>query len=63
MLTAHELSHLSRRHHLYVHIAVKTPTRLSREQRKLMEQLRDSLPIDNRPSEKGLFEKVKDYFM
>jgi hypothetical protein len=29
----------------------------------MLEQLRDTLPIDNRPSEKGLFDKVKDYFM
>ena len=48
---------------LYVHIAVKTPTRLTREQRKLVEQLRDTLPVDNAPSEKGLLEKVKDYFL
>lgn len=48
---------------LYVHIEVKIPTRLTREQRKLLEQLRDSLPVNNAPSEKGLFEKVKDYFM
>jgi molecular chaperone DnaJ len=48
---------------ILVHIVVKTPTRLTREQRKLMEQLRDSLPVDNAPAEKGLFEKVKDYFM
>jgi molecular chaperone DnaJ len=43
-------------------VVVRTPSRLSREQRKLMEQLRDSLPVDNTPSEKGLFEKVKNYF-
>ncbi len=48
---------------LYIHIDVKIPTRLTREQRKLMEQLRDTLPVDNAPAEKGLFEKVKDYFM
>lgn len=48
---------------LYVHVDVKVPTRLSREQRKLLEQLRDTLPVDNSPSEKGLFEKVKNYFM
>jgi molecular chaperone DnaJ len=48
---------------LFVHIDVKIPQRLTREQRKLLEQLRESLPIDNAPSEKGLFEKVKDYFM
>ena len=47
----------------YVHISVKMPTRLTREQRKLLEQLRDTLPVDNRPTEKGLFAKVKDYFM
>ena len=48
---------------LLVHLDVKIPTRLTREQRKLMEQLRESLPVDNAPAEKGLFEKVKDYFM
>jgi molecular chaperone DnaJ len=48
---------------IYVHIEVKVPTRLTREQRKLFEQLRDTLPEDNSPSQKGLFEKVKDYFV
>lgn len=48
---------------LYVHVDVKVPSKLTREQRKLMEQLRDTLPVDNAPAEKGLFEKVKDYFM
>jgi molecular chaperone DnaJ len=48
---------------LYVHIDVKIPSRLTREQRKLLEQLRDTLPTDNAPAEKGIFEKVKDYFM
>jgi molecular chaperone DnaJ len=48
---------------LYVHLEVKVPARLTREQRKIMEQLREILPVDNTPAEKGLFEKVKDYFM
>lgn len=48
---------------LIIHIEVRVPTRLTRDQRKLMEQLRDTLPEDNSPKEKGLFEKVKDYFM
>jgi molecular chaperone DnaJ len=48
---------------LYIHIDVKIPSRLTREQRKLMEQLRETLPVDNAPAEKGIFEKVKDYFM
>jgi molecular chaperone DnaJ len=53
----------SSRGDLYVHVVVKMPTRLSREQRKLLEQLRETLPVDNQPSEKGLFDKVKNYFM
>ena len=48
---------------LYVHIDVRMPMRLTREQRRLFEQLRDTLPVDNAPAEKGLFEKVKDYFV
>jgi molecular chaperone DnaJ len=48
---------------LYVLIEVKTPTKLTREQRKLLEQLRDLLPSENEPKEKGILEKVKDYFM
>ncbi len=47
---------------IYVHVVVRTPSRLTRDQRKLLEQLRDTLPVDNAPSEKGLLEKVKNYF-
>jgi molecular chaperone DnaJ len=48
---------------LYVHVNIKVPSKLTKEQRKLMEQLRDVLPAENEPSEKSLFEKVKDYFV
>jgi molecular chaperone DnaJ len=48
---------------LVVHIDVRVPTKLSREQRKLFEQLADTLPANNEPHQKGLFEKVKDLFM
>ncbi len=48
---------------VFVHINVKVPVKLSREQKKLLEQLRETLPAENEPHEKGLFEKVKDYFM
>ncbi|MFN7992358.1 MAG: molecular chaperone DnaJ [Bryobacteraceae bacterium] len=48
---------------LYVHIDVKMPSKLTRDQRKLLEQLRETLPTDNRPAEKSLLSKVKDYFM
>jgi molecular chaperone DnaJ len=48
---------------LLVHLDVKIPHRMTREQKRLLEQLREILPVDNAPAEKGLFEKVKDYFM
>ena len=48
---------------LFVHIDVTTPTKLTREQRRLFEQLRETLPAHNEPHEKTLIDKVKDYFM
>jgi molecular chaperone DnaJ len=53
----------SSRGDLFVHVNVRVPTRLTRDQRKLFEQLKGTLPEDNQPAEKGLFDKVKDYFM
>jgi molecular chaperone DnaJ len=47
---------------LYVQVDVKVPAKLTREQRKLFEQLRETLPEENEPHEKGLLDKVKDYF-
>jgi len=47
---------------LYVQVDVKVPGKLTREQRKLFEQLRETLPEENEPHEKGLLDKVKDYF-
>jgi molecular chaperone DnaJ len=47
---------------LIVHVEVRVPSKLTREQRKLLEQLRDTLPAENEPEEKSLFDKVKDYF-
>lgn len=48
---------------LYVHVEVKVPTKLSREQRKLFEQLRDVLPAAGEDEDKGgFFGKVKDLF-
>ncbi len=48
---------------LWVHLDVRIPSKLTREQKKLFEQLRDTLPAETEPAEKGIFEKVKDYFM
>jgi len=48
---------------LHIHVDVKIPARLTRDQRHLLEQLRETLPAENTPAEKRLFDKVKDYFM
>jgi len=48
---------------LIAHIEVKIPARLSREQRRLFEELAETLPADNQPAERSVFEKVKDYFV
>lgn len=53
----------SKRGHLYVHVAVHVPEKLTREQRRLLEQLQEILPKENEPQEKGLLDKVKDYFL
>lgn len=47
---------------LYVFIQAVTPTRLTKEQRKLLEQLDSLTRPDNRPVEKSFTEKVKDLF-
>jgi len=49
---------------LYYHVRVLTPTKLTREQRKLMEQLDATLKVENKPAERNstLFDKVKDIF-
>jgi molecular chaperone DnaJ len=49
---------------LYYHVRVVTPSKLTREQRKLMEQLGATLKVENKPAERGssLFDKVKDIF-
>jgi len=47
---------------LYAHIQVRIPTRLTKDQRRLLEQLAETLP-EEKPAEKGLFDKVKDYFL
>ena len=49
---------------LYYHVRVLTPSKLTREQRKIMEQLGATLKVENKPSERGssFFDKVKDIF-
>lgn len=45
----------------YVHIVVRIPTSLDDEQRELLERLA-TIEGENPPAEKGVFDKVKDFF-
>jgi molecular chaperone DnaJ len=49
---------------LYYHVRVLTPSKLTRDQRKIMEQLGATLKVENKPAERGssFFDKVKDIF-
>jgi molecular chaperone DnaJ len=49
---------------LYVNVRVVTPTKLTRDQRRLLQELAETLPAENRPAERNssFFEKVKDIF-
>ena len=53
----------SARGDLFVHVSVKVPQKLTPDQRRLLEELRDVLPAENEPEEKSILDKVKDYFM
>lgn len=49
---------------LYVNVRVLTPAKLTREQRRLLQQLGETLQVENRPAERNssFFEKMKDIF-
>ncbi len=49
---------------LFVHVAVWTPTNLSKEEKAVLEELRDSASFQPKPTakDKGFFEKVREMF-
>ncbi|HEY3936050.1 MAG TPA: molecular chaperone DnaJ [Bryobacteraceae bacterium] len=47
---------------LFVHLDVQVPKKLTRDERRLFEQLAILLPTENLPQEKSVFEKVRDFF-
>lgn len=47
---------------LFIHLDVQVPRKLTRDQRRLFEQLQEVLPVENAPHEKSVFEKVRDFF-
>ena len=44
----------------FVSVNVVTPRKLNRNQRRLLEQLAELTPVENKPLERGLFDRVKD---
>ncbi|NYF79740.1 molecular chaperone DnaJ [Granulicella arctica] len=47
---------------LIVEIRVSTPGKLTKVQRELLKQLGETMTVENTPTSRGLFEKVKDIF-
>ncbi len=47
---------------LIVEVRVKTPAKLTREQRDLLRQLGDTMMVENTPHSRGILDKVKDIF-
>ncbi len=47
---------------LYVQVKVQTPTKLSKRQRELLEELQQTLSIENKPVSRTLLSKVREMF-
>jgi len=47
---------------LIVEVRVQTPTKLNKQQKDLLRQLSDEIKMENTPTSRGLFDKVKEMF-
>jgi molecular chaperone DnaJ len=47
---------------LVVEVRVATPSKLNKAQRELLRQLSETMTVENTPTNRGLFEKMKDIF-
>ncbi len=47
---------------LVVEVRVETPSKLTKQQKELMRQLAETMPMANEPQSRGLFDKVKEMF-
>ncbi len=47
---------------LIVRVVVQIPKKMTRAQRDLVEQLSESMTVDNKPASPGLLDKMKDLF-
>jgi molecular chaperone DnaJ len=56
------LGNSQRRGDLHVHIEVEVPTKLNARQKELLEELADSMGVENSPQHESFFEKAKRFF-
>jgi molecular chaperone DnaJ len=47
---------------LVVEVRVATPSKLNKAQRELLRQLSETMTVENTPTNRGLFEKMKEIF-
>jgi len=47
---------------LIVEIRVQTPNKLSKQQKELLRQLSETMTVENTPTSRGIFDKVKEIF-
>jgi molecular chaperone DnaJ len=45
-----------------VEIRVQTPAKLNKQQKELLRQLGETLEVENTPTSRGIFDKVKEMF-
>jgi molecular chaperone DnaJ len=46
----------------FVHLKVETPTRLTKRQRELLEELQQTLSVENKPVSRSLLSKMREMF-
>jgi len=54
--------HTNRKGDLIVEVRVTTPAKLTQEQRELLRQLGETLSVENTPTNRSLFDKMKEIF-
>ena len=47
---------------LYVEVKVQTPTKLSKRQRELLQELQSTLSVENKPVSRTLLGKMREIF-
>jgi molecular chaperone DnaJ len=47
---------------LFVEVRVQTPTKLTKRQRELLQELQGNAPIENKPERRSILGKVKEMF-